>query len=139
MKSVEKSDYKMEQFELLLSGGTNLEIDPDLDYTFNWDVDAETHQALMHILRVILNDEYSNFVVGDAIIFYDQLRNVVPINHRVKWEVECSGLSITALSIILYEIWKEEDLDINKEKLAGFINGMYRNIHPVEKAQDKHL
>jgi len=139
MKSVGKKDYKMEQFELLLSGGTDLQIDPDQDYKFNWDVDAETHQALMHILRVILEDEYSNFVVGDAIIFYDQLKNVVPVNHRVKREVECSGLSITALSIILYEIWKEEDLDINKEKLGNFINGMYRRISPVEKARDKYF
>lgn len=131
MKSVEKNDYKMEQFELLLSGGTDLQIDPDLEYVFNWRVDAETHQVLMHILRVILTDEYSNFVVGDAIIFYDQLKNVAPVDHMVSRKVECSGLSITALTIILYEIWKDEDLDINKEKLGRFINGMYRNIYPV--------
>lgn len=128
MKTLEKNDYNMSQFELLLSGGSDIQIDPDKNYIFDWDLDAETHQILMQILRVILTDDYSNFVVGDAIIFYDELKNIIPSNHRVRKKVHCSGLSITALSIILYEIWTDEDLDINKDNLAMFIKGMYTRI-----------
>jgi hypothetical protein len=125
MKAVEKNDYNMSQFELLLSAGTDIQIDPDKNYIFDWNLDAETHLIIMQILRVILTDEYTNLVVGDAILFYDELKNVVPVDHSVSKQVRCSGLSITALSIILYEIWTDESLGINKEKLALFINGMY--------------
>ena len=131
MKTLEKNDYNMDQFTLLLSGGADIQIDPDMNYIFHWNLDSDTHQVIMHILRVILTDEYSNFVVGDAIIFYDELKSVIPEDHRVIKEVHCSGLSITALSIILYEIWTDEELSMNKEKLGFFINGMYRHIRPV--------
>jgi hypothetical protein len=132
MKTLEKNDYNMGQFQLLLSGGTEMQIDPDKNYLFSWDIDAETHQFIMQLLRVIITDEYSNFVVGDAIIFYDELKNIAPVNHRVITKVQCSGLSVTALSIILYEIWTDEDLEMNKEKLGMFINGMYKNLKEME-------
>jgi hypothetical protein len=125
MKTLEKNDYNMSQFELLLSAGTDIQIDPDKNYVFDWNLDEETHQIIMQILRVILTDEYTNLVVGDAILFYDELKNVVPVDQRVVKKVHCSGLAITALSIILYEIWVEGNLEINKEKLGLFINGMY--------------
>ena len=125
-----KEKYSKEKFEQILSKGKDVQIDPDQHYKVKWDMEAETHQIIMTTLRTIMDDEFSNFVVGDAIVFYDQLKNVSPVNNRVSKEVICSGLSITALTIILYEIWKDEEMLSHKKDFNEFIDGFYDRIEP---------
>jgi len=128
----EQDDFHMTQFKLLLSRGSDLEIDPDQEYLFKWELDENIHQTIMATLKVILDDEFVNLVVGDAIAFYDQLKNAPVIQRKVHKDVIVSGLAITALSMILYEIWSNEQLIKDKTELNKFIHGLYTNIEPVD-------
>lgn len=128
MGTLKNEAITMQEFESILANGTDLQIDPDQRYMLSWTLDTETHHIIMNVLRMILEDNYSNFVVGDAMIFYDQLKNAVPVDGRVSKEIECSGLSLTALSIVLYEIWNNEELHADKAKLHNFINGLYGRL-----------
>lgn len=123
----------MENFEQKLAKGEDIQIDPESEYIFNWQCEALTHQVIMDVVKNVIDDPYSNLVVGDAIVFYDELKDVPSEKGVVSKRLKCSGLSITALKILLHEIWKDEEILPNKKFLNRFLENMYDNLIIVEE------
>jgi len=131
--SADSDPKSMESFEHMLSRGEDIQIDPESEYIFNWQCEALTHQVIMDVIKNVIDDPYTNLVVGDAMVFYDQLKDVPNEKGVVNKQLKCSGLSVTALKILLHEIWKDEEILPNKKFLNRFLENMYDNLIIIEE------
>ncbi|MGK7393643.1 MAG: hypothetical protein ACNS62_03685 [Candidatus Cyclobacteriaceae bacterium M3_2C_046] len=131
MNPNDRNEYRMSQFMMLLSKGSDLEIAPDQKYILKWELDAATHRAVMSFIQLVMEDEYINLVVGDVIVFYDQLKDSHIIHQHISEDVECSGLALTALTMVLFEIWSDEEYIKDKTNFNKFVEGLYTRVEEL--------